>query len=98
MPAEGRPWPSDDNDDDDYDDDDDDDYDDDDNDGDDDDDDDENDETLSIRSGFQHLALSGSLTLHGRPRLSSQCPDDSYSSLYFNIFQPSSDPSLQLTN
>ena len=49
------------------------------------DDDDENDETLSIRSGFQHLALSGSLTLHGRPRLSSQCPDH-YSSLYFNLF------------
>ena len=72
---------------------------DDDDDGDDDgdDDDDENDETLSIRSGFQHLALSGSLTLHGRPRLSSQCPDG-YSSLYFNFFQPSSDPSLQLTN
>ena len=49
------------------------------------DDDDENDETLSIRSGFQHLALSGSLTLHGRPRLSSQCPDH-YSSLYLNLF------------
>ena len=48
------------------------------------DDDDGNDETLSIRSGFQHLALSGSLTLHGRPRLSSHCPDDSYSSLYLS--------------
>ena len=54
-------------------------------DADDDGDDDRNDETLSIRSGFQHLALSGSLTLHGRPRLSSQCPDH-YSSLYFNLF------------
>ena len=56
-------------------------------DGDDDDDDDGDgdDETLSIRSGFQHLALSGSLTLHGRPRLSSQCPDH-YSSLYLNLF------------
>ena len=30
-------------------------------------------DTVSIRQGFQHLALWRSLTLHDRPRLSSQC-------------------------